>query len=237
MPNRKVMEAAAERRRKMRPQAERAYRKYGARARDLIRQLAGPTQADHDLAFDRLARMGELVTSELLEALADSTLDRVATDETVSLLGGTGDERAREPVWRFLQANLDDPERVSTAALSLAGLGDDRALPHLREGLDSGPDAGSDNEELAANGVAGMIMLGQTEDIPRLRQVHHRHRANREIRLGAANAILTILGETDQRTFNRTLDEIRTSFADRHLWEDIWAILESEFGPTHHPVH
>jgi len=133
MPNRKVMEAAAERRRKMRPQAERAYRKYGARARDLIRQLAGPTQADHDLAFDRLARMGELVTSELLEALADSTLDRVATDETVSLLGGTGDERAREPVWRFLQANLDDPERVSTAALSLAGLGDDRALPHLRE--------------------------------------------------------------------------------------------------------
>jgi len=75
MPNRKVMEAAAENRSKMRPQAKRAYRKYGARVHELIRQLAGPTQADHDLAFDRLARMGEFVASELLQALADPTLD------------------------------------------------------------------------------------------------------------------------------------------------------------------
>ncbi len=231
MPNRKMMEAAAERRRNMHPQAERAYRKYGARAPDLIRQLAGLTQADHDLAFDRLARMGELVAPELLEALADPALDPIATDEVVSLLGGTGDEQAREPVWQFLQDNRDDPERVSTAALSLAGLGDDRALPYLREGLDS------DDEEPVANGVAGMIMLGQLEDIPRLRQVHRHHRANREIRFGVANAVLTILGETDQHTFNQTLDEIHTSFADRDLWADIWAILENEFGPTHHPVH
>ena len=231
MPNRKVMEAAAENRSKMRPQAKRAYRKYGARVHELIRQLAGPTQADHDLAFDRLARMGEFVASELLQALADPTLDPTATDEIVSLLGGTGDERAREPVWQFLQANQGDPERVSTAALSLAGMGDDRALPYLREGLDS------DDEELVANGVAGMIMLGQLEDIPRLRQVHRRHRANREIRFGVANTVLTILGEINQRTFSRTLDEIRTSFADRDLWADIWAILESEFGSTRHPVH
>nr|HID14862.1 HEAT repeat domain-containing protein [Anaerolineae bacterium] len=231
MPNRKVMEAAAERRRKMRPQAERTYRKHGARVHELIRQLGGPTQADHDQAFDLLIRMGELAAPALLEALADPALDPVAADEVVSLLGGTGDERARESVWQFLQANRDDPERVSTAALSLAGLGDDRALPYLREGLDA------DDEEVVANSVAGMIMLGQPEDIPRLRQVHRRHRANREIRFGIANAVLTILGETDQRTFNRTLDEIRTSFADRDLWADIWAILESEFGAPRHLVH
>ncbi len=231
MVNRKVMKAAAERHRKMRPQAKRAYREYGAQAHELIRQLAGPTQAEHDRAFDQLARMGEFVASELLEALADPTLDPVATDEVVSLLGGTGDERAREPVWQFLQANQDDPERVSTTALSLAGLGDDRALPYLREGLDS------DDEEQVANGVAGMITLGQLEDVPRLSQMYRHHRANREICFGIANAVLTILGETDQRTFNRAMDEIRTSFADRDLWADIWAILESEFGPAHHPVH
>jgi HEAT repeat protein len=231
MPNRKVMEASAERRRKMRPQAKRAHDKYGEQAHELIRQLAGPTQADHDLAFDRLSRMGELVASELLEALADPTLDPTATDEVISLLGGTGDERAHEPVWQFLQANKDDPERVSTAALSLAGLGDDRALRYLREGLDD------DDEEVVANAVAGLIMLGQPEDVPRLRQVHRRHRANREIRSGVANAVLIVLGETDQRTFNRTMDEIRTSFADRDLWADIWDILESEFGSARHTVH
>ena len=231
MPNRKVMEASAERRHKMRPQAERAYRKYGARAHELIRQLGGPTQADHDRAFNRLVRMGEFIVDELLEALADPTLDSIATDEVVSLLGGAGDERAREPVWQFLQTNQDDPERVSTAALSLAGLGDDRALPYLREGLDA------DDEEVISNSVAGMIMVGQMEDIPRLRQAHRLHRANREIRFGIANAVLTIVGETDHRTFNRTLDEIQASFADRDLWADIWAILESEFGTPRHPVH
>ena len=231
MPNPKMMEATAERRRKMRPQAKRAYRKYGARTHELILQMGGPTQADHDRAFDRLTRMGELITSELLEALADPTLDPIATDEVVSLLGGTGDERAREPVWQFLQANLDDPERVSTAALSLAGLGDDRALPYLREGLDA------DDEEIVSNAVASMIMLGQMEDIPHLRQVHRHHRANREIRFGIANAILTILGETDRHTLNRTMDEIQASFADRDLWADLWGILESQFGTSRHPVH
>ncbi|MEE8392672.1 MAG: HEAT repeat domain-containing protein [Anaerolineae bacterium] len=231
MSNRKVLEAAAEHRRKMRPQAKRAYRKYGAQARDLIRQLDDPTQKEHDYAFDRLSRMGEFVASELLKALADPTLDPITADEVVSLLGTIGDESARKPVWQFLQANQGDPERVSTAALSLAGLGDDRALPYLRTGLDA------DDEEQVANSIAAMIMLGQMEDIPRLRQAHHRHRANREICLEAAHATLTILGETNQRTFNRTLDEIRTSFADRHLWADIWAILESQFGSPQHPVH
>ena len=104
-------------------------------------------------------------------------------------------------------------------------------LPQTFQVLDS------DDDELVANGVAGMIMLGQMEDVPRLRQVHRRHRANREIRFGVANAVLTILGEADQRVFNRTLEDIRTSFADRDLWADIWTILENEFGPTRHPVH
>lgn len=231
MPNRKLLEAAAERRRRMRPQAERVYQKYGARTHELIRQLAGPTQEDHDRAFDWLSRMGEFITPVLIEALADPMLDPFVADEVVSLLGSTGDERAREPVWQYLQTYHDDPERVSTAALSLASLGDERALPYLREGLNSR------DEEVVANAVAALIMLGETEDIPRLREVHRRHRANREIRSGIASAVLTILGETNQRTFNRMLDEIRTSFADRALWEDIWEILEGEFGSKRHPVH
>lgn len=80
------------------------------------------------------------------------------------------DERAREPIWQFFQANQNDPERASTAALSLAGLGDDRVLPYLRAGLDAG------NEELVANSVAAMIMMGQTKDLPHLRQAHRRRR-------------------------------------------------------------
>ncbi|MCX7681379.1 MAG: HEAT repeat domain-containing protein [Anaerolineae bacterium] len=231
MPNRKVMESAAEMRRARRPQAERTYRKYGAQARELIRQLGSHSQEAHDRAYDLLRRMGDFIVDELLEALHDLSLSPVAIDEVVSLLGATGDERAREPIWQFLQSNLDNPERVSTAALSLAGLGDDRALPFLRAGLES------QDEEQVANGVAGLIMVGRLEDIPRLRQVHRAHRANREICFGVANAILTILGETNERTFNRTLDEIRTSFADRHLWADIWAILESEFGSSARSVH
>jgi len=225
------MKAAAEQRRKVRSQAERTYRKHSTQIHDLIRRLGGPTQADHDQAFDRLARMGEFAAPALLAALTDPTLDPIAAEEVVSLLGGTGDAAARESVWQFLHANLDDPKRASTTALSQAVLGDDRALLYVREGLDA------DNEEQVANAVASMIMLGQPEDVPHLRQVYRRHRANREIRSGVANAILTIMGETDQHTFNRTMDEIRTSFADRDLWVDIWAILESEFGTTRRPVH
>ncbi len=231
MPNHKMLEASAKRRIEMRPQTERAYRKYGAQTRDLIRQLSDHTQVEHDRAFSRLARMGEFIVDDLLEALADPTLNPITADEIISLLGTTGDERAREPVWQFLQANQDTPERVSAAALSLAGLGDDRALPYLRKGLDAS------DEEQVANSVTAMIMVGEMEDLPRLRQVHRRHRANREIRLVVANAVLTIVGEADQRIFNRTLDEIQSSFADRDLWADIWAILETEFGDKHHTIH
>jgi HEAT repeat protein len=167
--------------------------------------------------------MGEMIASELLDALADPTLDDIAADEVVSLLGVTGDERAREPLWNFFQTQVD-LERASTAALSLSGLGDDRILPFLRRTLEA------DDEELVSNAVAAMATVGTMEDIPHLREVHRQHPTNEEIRFGTANAILTIVGEADQRTFNRTLDDIQVSFADRRLWADIWAILDAQFG-------
>lgn len=230
MPKRKIELAMAETRRQMRPEAERVHGQYAAEVERLIRQLAGPTQEEHDHAFDLLSRMSDTIVDELLSALADPELDPIAADEVVSLLGVTGDERAREPVWQFFQSYIDDPERASTAALTLASLLDERVLPYLRESLDS------EDRELVANGVAGMITLGELEDVPRLRAVHRWHRGDLEIRFGVANAILTILDHTDQRTFERQLDDIRFSFADRALWEDIWAILESQFGerPTVH---
>jgi hypothetical protein len=223
MPNPKVMRATAEMRQQMRPTAERLYRQYRDQVPRLIRQLAGPTQEEHDHAFDLLSQMGEMVASELLDALSDPTLDEIAADEVVSLLGVTGDERAREPLWDFFQAQVS-LERASTAALSLSGLGDDRVLPFLRRTLYA------DDEELVSNAVAAMITVGTMEDIPRLREIHRKHLTNWEIRYGIANAILTIVGETDQRTFNRTLDDIQARFADRRLWDDIWAILEHDFG-------
>jgi HEAT repeat protein len=165
-----------------------------------------------------------MIVSDLGDALADPTLDDIAADEVVSLLGVTGDERAREPLWNFFQTYQDDLERASTATLSLASLGDDRVLPFLRQTLEA------DDEELVSNAVAAMVTVGTMEDIPLLRRVHRRYLTNWEIRFGIANAILTIVGEADQRTFNRTLNDIQTRFADRRLWDDIWAILEHDFG-------
>jgi HEAT repeat protein len=224
MPNSRIMRAAAERREQMRPAAERLYRQYRDQVPDLIRQLAGPTQAHHDHAFELLGQMGETVASELLDALADPTLDEVAADEVVSLLGLTGDERAREPLWQFFQAHQDDLERASAAALSLSGLGDDRVLPFLRQTLDA------DDKEIVSNAVAGLLTVGTMKDIPRLQELHRQHLTDGEIRFGIANAILTIVGEADERTFNRTLDGIHAHFADRYLWDDIWAILDEQFG-------
>lgn len=224
MPNLKILKASAELRLQMRPTAERLYGQYRDHVPRLIRQLAGPTQAEHDQAFDLLSQMGEMVASGLLDALADPTLDDIAADEVVSLLGVTGDERACEPLWDFFQTHQDDLERASTAALSLSNLGDDRVLPFLRQTLNA------DDEELVSNAVAALITVGTMADIPRLREIHRKHLANWEIRFGIANAILTIVGETDQRAFNRTLDDIQASFADRRLWDDIWAILDAQFG-------
>jgi HEAT repeat protein len=225
MPNRKVLEAAAATRRRGRRLAAREYHRYKTEVPDLIRQLGGPTQAAHDRAFRLLAKMTDTVTDELLEALADPTLDPDAAYEVVSLLGRTGDPRALEPIWAFFQANRHDIDRASTAALSLSFLGDERVLPFLRESLRTG-----DNERVA-NAAAAMIAVGQMEDIPLLRTVHRQFKADTEIRLGVANAILSILGETDQATMEEELDDIRDSIADHDLWDDIWALLEQSFGP------
>jgi HEAT repeat protein len=175
--------AAAKRR-----SAQRLYQRYEHQVPTLIRQL-GTNQAAHDRAFGLLSKMGETIVTELLEALADPTLDPIAADEVVSLLGAAGDQRARAALWAFFEANRDDPERASTAALSLSGLGDERVLPYVRTSLQAR------DEELVSSAVASMISLGEMEDVDRLRLVHLRFLANREIRVGVASAILTILSE------------------------------------------
>jgi HEAT repeat protein len=225
MPNRKVLDAAEASRRRGRHLALREYHRYQKEVPTLIRQLGGPTQAAHDRAFRLLSKMIGVATDELLAALADPTLDPDAADEAVSLLGRAGDARAVEPIWAFFQANQRDPERTSTAALSLSFLGDERVLPYLRESLKTG-----DNERVA-NAATAMIAVGQMRDIPLLRTVHRQFKADTEIRVAVANAILSILGETDKATLQREMDDIQSSLADSDLWSDIWALMEQSFGP------
>jgi hypothetical protein len=73
--------------------------------------------------------------------------------------------------------------------------------------------------------------VGQMRDIPLLRTVHRQFKADTEIRVAVANAILSILGETDAATLQRELDDIQSSLADGDLWSDIWALMEQSFGP------
>ena len=227
MPNLKVLDAADASRRRGRRLALREYHRYQKEVPNLIRQLGGPTQVAHDRAFRLLSKMADAATDELLAALADPTLDPDAADEVVSLLGRAGDARAIEPIWAFFQANRHDLERASTAALSLSFLGNERVLPYLRESLKTG-----DNERVA-NAATAMIAVGHMEDIPRLRTVHRQFKADTEIRMGVANAILSILGEADQATLEREMDDIQGSLADCDLWSDIWALMEQSFGPDH----
>jgi hypothetical protein len=224
MPNYRVLKEAARLRRRKRRSAQRLYLRYKQQVPALIRQL-GTTQAAHDRAFDLLSKMGDTTVAELLEALADPALDPIAADEVVSLLGAAGDQRARAALWAFFEANRDDPERASTAALSLSGLGDERVLPYVRQSLQAR------DEELVSNAVASLISLGELEDVDRLRLVHLRFLGNREIRMGIASAILTILGEIDEAVAGPKLDEIEASPVDAGLWDDIWFILEQQFGP------
>lgn len=162
---------------------------------------------------------------DLLSALQDPSIDSFIKDEVASLLGVTGDERAREPLWEYFLQMIDEPESASTAALSLSNLGDERVLPFVRTELES------DIDETVSNAVAALIVLGELEDVNRLRAIHRRYLQDEETRYGIANAILAILGEVDQPALERTLEQIRTSFADRALWEDIWTLMENTFGP------
>ena len=225
MPNLKVLDAAEATRRRGRRLALREYHRYQKEVPNLIRQLGGPTQAAHDRAFRLLSKMIGAATDELLVALADPTLDPDAADEVISLLGRAGDARAIEPIWAFFQANRRDLERTSTAALSLSFLGDERVLTYLRESLKTG-----DNEGVA-NAATAMIAVGKMEDIPLLRTVHRQFKADTEIRVAVANAILSILGETDKATLEREMDDVQCSLADSDLWSDIWALMEQSLGP------
>ena len=74
--------------------------------------------------------------------------------------------------------------------------------------------------------VAGLIPLGELEDVDRLRLVSLRFLANREIRMAAASAILTILGEVDEATVDRELEKIEASPVDAVLWDDLGYMLE-----------
>jgi len=215
----------------MRPHARHVYREHADQIPDLIRQLAGPTKEERARALDLLSKMGRLVVPQLLAALQDSTLDPHAVDEVVALLGAFGDDRAKEPLWQFLQSSFDNPRRLSNAAVSLAGLGDNRALPFLRCGLDA------ENTDLVADALLGMMTVGQLEDIEHLCQVHRRHISNLEIRYAVAHAILMILGETDEVTIGFILETIRLSSMDRPLWIDIWTIMQGEVGHASQIVH
>ena len=72
--------------------------------------------------------------------------------------------------------------------------------------------------EMVASELLDALADPTLDDIPLLRKIHRQRSTNWEIRFGIANIILAIVGEADQRAFNYTLD-------------DIWAILDSEFGP------
>jgi len=98
-------------------------------------------------------------------------------------------------------------------------------LPYVRQSLQAR------DEELVSNAVASLISLGELEDVDRLRPVHLRFLGNREIRMGIASAILTILGEIDEATMRQKMDEIEASPVDAGLWDDIWFILDQQFGP------
>ncbi len=228
MPNHKVLQAAAVRRRQAHRVAVHEYRRYQFEVPDLIRQLGGPTSADHDRAFRLLVKMGDAVTEDLLAALSDASLGSSVRCEVISLLSATGDPRAVEPAWTYFQANQHDVGLASSAALALAGLGDERCLPFLRQTLQMG------ERESVANAAAGMITVGEIADIALLRTVHRQFKADLEIRRAVANAVLTILGEVDRETMERTLNEIENSIADHDLWDDIWAELERTFGPGRH---
>ncbi len=120
MPNLKILEASAERHREMRPAAERLYHQYQDQVPRLIRQLGGPTQAEHDCAFDLLSQMGEMVASELLDALADPTLDDIPLLRKI--------HRQRSTNWeiRFGIANI---------ILAIVGEADQRAFNYTLDDI------------------------------------------------------------------------------------------------------
>lgn len=224
MPNRKIIHAFNQRRRANRLQARRVHRRYGTRVPELIARLGSHSQRTHDKAFELLFQMCPLIVDDLIGAFTATDTQPFVQDELASLLGMSGDERARKPLWRHMQRVLDNPVRASLATMNLSSLGDDRVLPLARKWLShSDPD-------VVSNAVTTLVAVGQMNDIESLRSVHRRWKDNSEIRIGVANAILAIVGEADRSTVEDTLDDIRENFRDRVLWEDIWGLMEQSFS-------
>lgn len=223
MPNQKILDAIHLQVRSRRLQGRRVHRRYQQRVPELLEKLGSDSQAIHDKAFDLLAQMSMLIVPELIAVLEDPQADPLVQDEAGSLLGLTGDLRAREPLLRLLDRVQGNYKRMVNTALSLSGLGESSVLPILRRGLKSR------DRNLISNAVAAMIAVGELEDVPRLRKIHRHFRTDPEIRMGTANAILAILEENGMQAVERTLDDIRESFADRALWEDIWELLEQSY--------
>jgi HEAT repeat protein len=225
MPNAKVLQAAAQRRFARTSLAERVYKGYADQVPELIQQLTGPSKFDHNRAYNLIFQMNLLIVPELVEALHDPSLPEKVVDDVIALLGTTGDERVRTPLWEFFEANKDRPERASRAVRSLACLGDERVLPYARANLENGC------SEQVLDLVFALVYLGKLEDIPRLRAIHRKFLGSEktclEIRRGAASAILAILGEDSSHMNNRVMEQIRNSFADNILWKDIQAARES----------
>jgi len=207
-----------------------AFARYGKDVTRLIQELEGPTQEIHDWAFDRLSQMGGTIVEPLLAALADPATSPFVQDELMALLAATGDERAIGPIWQVAQTCQDDEECFSSAMLYLATLGDQRALPYVREHL------ASDDPEIVANAVAALIMVGNVSDIAQLRLVHRRYPDHPEIRPGVVTCIFALLTQADRKTFERVMDDIFESPDDSALADDLWEQLERDFGDgTQHP--
>jgi len=227
MPNNKVFKAAKERLEAQAAHAQRVYDGYADQVNEIIRALDGSSRADQERAMRLLKQMSFLIVPELLAALQNPAFNTTILGKIVPILGDTCDDRAREPLWLYYQQVQEDPERASLVALSLAHLGDARVLSFLRNELDC-----SDPQRVF-NAVSALRVLGELEDINRLRAIHHSSFGSggftRKIRNGAVSAILAILDEDGGHSADRFLDQIRGSFADRALWKDISAYTEFSY--------
>jgi HEAT repeat protein len=221
MANTKVLLAADERRQARVSHAKRVHGSYAGQVEFLIHQLAGPSQADRDRAGRLLTQMSCLIVPQLIEALNDPGLDDHAIDEIAAFLGDTGDESARQPLWDYYKTVKDDPDRSRLAILSLAKLGDPEILSFVRQELDT------DHPEKVSSAITALKYLGELEDVSRLRAIHRTclvfGESARGIRKEVVNAILAILDEAGEHTAARTMDQIRSSFADQALWKEISA--------------
>lgn len=221
MPNSKVLKAAEERRQARISHAQRVYKSYAGQVKSLIHQLAGPSQADHDRAFRLLTGMSSLIVPQLIEALNDPALNQTAVDEVVKLLGDTGDERARQAVREYFFKVQGDPECSCEAMLSLAKLGDPEILSLVRQQLNA------DHPEKIFRAITALKYLGELEDVSRLRAIHRTSAVYgdyaRNIRKEVVDSILAILDEAGSHMAARSLDQIRSSFADQALWKEISA--------------